>query len=51
MGGQQSREKTIERWLTQPKDLSALLSTGGGLNSHLSIGLFRLAIAVFSLYT
>lgn len=46
MGGGQSREKAIQRWLTQPKDLTVLTSTRGGLNSHLSIGLFRLAIAV-----
>jgi hypothetical protein len=46
MGNFQSRETVLERWLTSPKTLTALISNGGGLNSHLSVGLFKLAIAV-----
>jgi hypothetical protein len=50
MGGSQSREKALDRWLSQKKDLTALISSNGGLNSHLSIGLYQLAVSVSCTY-
>jgi hypothetical protein len=48
MGGKQSRQRAVDRWLSQKKDFTALISTAQGLNSHLSIGLYQFAIAVSS---